>query len=432
MRNAIGRRAFAPALCCAGLFVLLQVPALPGQDSKPSTGIINGTSTGKLKVPWAAFVPPGYESSKASVPLLFKVHGMGGKGTDDISSAKKYGPKHNMIVVQPTYTGLPMGRDWPSDPQCLQSVNEIIGDFIAKYRIDTDNIFISGWSGGGLFMHNYMSTFKQPPAGGKPFRIKAILGTSANFFRKTGLAGQVHYFYTAGEKEEPHASGNYMVTQAVDAWRPHQLANKNREWTGRLHMIPNMGHTFPDEVRDLMAEFIDEVMGLGVPEFGPDESFAYQKSSAAMLKDLKDGKTGAVLAKANREQANKAEGKKFDADLVHVAETVGKQAEARWAGLQAIPEEERHRRIIELDAFAARMKGCVLESEAAKLKKKWLESKVVRENLKAWTGLQSGYDLLADGKKTEAADAFTAYAKQCPGDPKKKYIEMLAQWCAKR
>lgn len=99
--------------------------------------------------PWRylLYLPAGYESGDEDWPLIFYLHGRSLRG-DNLSEVKRYGLPARLerrrdvpfVVVSPQ---LPSGS-WPTKP-----VLALLDEVMAKYRVDSDRVYLTGVSLGG-------------------------------------------------------------------------------------------------------------------------------------------------------------------------------------------------------------------------------------------------------------------------------------------
>jgi predicted peptidase len=142
-----------------GLFGLLSLTACrtcpPGETAgrqAASAGAQQGhhfekriTVTARLD--YLLFLPEGYGRSSEKWPLMLFLHGAGESGTD-LQKVKLHGPPavaetnraFPFILVSPQSPG----RGWNPD-----SLNALLDEIIARYRVDRDRVYLTGLSMGG-------------------------------------------------------------------------------------------------------------------------------------------------------------------------------------------------------------------------------------------------------------------------------------------
>lgn len=111
--------------------------------------------------PYSIKLPDNYDPSK-TYPLMVFLHG---SGRSDLNALKN----HNYIVRNDFICIAPNGRgisNYYGTPESQRDINEAIDDVIRNFKIDTGNIFLSGFSMGGYGVYR---TFYE-----NPNRYKAI------------------------------------------------------------------------------------------------------------------------------------------------------------------------------------------------------------------------------------------------------------------
>jgi predicted peptidase len=129
----------------AGLLcpVFGQPPVTPAQQEKHFEKPI----TIKAKLDYLLFLPEGYAKSDQRWPLMLFLHGAGESGSD-LAKVKVHGPPKIVetnrtfpfILVSPQSPG----RGWNPD-----TLNALLDDVIANYRVDKDRVYLTGLSMGG-------------------------------------------------------------------------------------------------------------------------------------------------------------------------------------------------------------------------------------------------------------------------------------------
>ncbi len=101
-----------------------------------------------VKMNYLLYLPKGYEDSTAGKkwPLMLFLHGAGESG-NDLQKVKVHGPPklvathdYPFIMVSPQSAG----RGWNPD-----TLNALLDDLVANYKVDTDRIYLTGLSMGG-------------------------------------------------------------------------------------------------------------------------------------------------------------------------------------------------------------------------------------------------------------------------------------------
>jgi len=131
------------------------------------------------------YLPEGYESSTQKWPLTLFLHGAGERG-DDLSKVEVHGPpkliaqEHKQfpfVIVSPQ---CPEDAWWSDGPQ-IQTLNALLDDIVARYRIDEDRIYVTGLSMGGFGTWRLACEYPDRFAaiapicgGGEPYRARAL------------------------------------------------------------------------------------------------------------------------------------------------------------------------------------------------------------------------------------------------------------------
>ncbi len=149
-------------LLLIGFFVLINFSA-NAQDQL----IYKSKNLSKPDTTWV-FKPQNYQQ-RDKFPVVFLLHGYSGnyKQWNNIMDAQKYANEYGVIIVCPDglfsswYINSPVKSDMQYESFF---VDELFADIKTKYKMDEQNVFISGLSMGGhgalyLFI-NYQSLFK--------------------------------------------------------------------------------------------------------------------------------------------------------------------------------------------------------------------------------------------------------------------------------
>jgi predicted peptidase len=104
--------------------------------------------TVQVKLDYLLYLPQEYEKEGKSWPLVLFLHGAGESG-QDLNKVKVHGPpklvaagkEFPFIVVSPQSPG----RGWDA-----QTLNALLDDVMANYRVDKDRIYVTGLSMGGF------------------------------------------------------------------------------------------------------------------------------------------------------------------------------------------------------------------------------------------------------------------------------------------
>lgn len=138
--------------------------ALPKDMGGTQTPVLLNNTNNTL-YGYYVYTPSGYQSNQQDYPLLVFLHGGGEIGNSlatptDLKRVLNYGPPSmiNGKTWSPKYPLIVVS------PQCTQSfkpdvLNEFIKSIIAKYRINTHRIYLTGLSLGGGGTFKYLLTY---------------------------------------------------------------------------------------------------------------------------------------------------------------------------------------------------------------------------------------------------------------------------------
>lgn len=133
----------------------------PQQPKPPIANITAKTFTEKVSVQYTLFLPQGYDvNGKKKWPLMMFLHGSGER-EGNIWRANFHGPtkyieKHPdfpFILVSPQ---CPPGSKWSDD-----ALMGLLDEVIAKNRVDTNRVFLTGLSMGGYGTWSLATTYPE-------------------------------------------------------------------------------------------------------------------------------------------------------------------------------------------------------------------------------------------------------------------------------
>ena len=112
-------------------------------DAQSAERQVAQTLVRTIEMQYLLYLPPAYNSSEETWPLLLFLHGAGERG-DDLELVKVHGPPK--MIAQ--------GRDFPFvivSPQCpkdewwaMDALHDLINEIVETYRIDTAKIYVTG------------------------------------------------------------------------------------------------------------------------------------------------------------------------------------------------------------------------------------------------------------------------------------------------
>jgi len=146
---------FAQGLVCLGLMVCVGCSTTMGAKSEKAGGqskqMLNKKITKVVDCNYLLYLPADYSKSKDKWPLIMFLHGAGERGKN-VEVVKKHGPpkmiaqgkSFDFIVVSPQ---CPNDLWWPEQTEVLMA---LLDEIEAKYRVDTDRVYLTGLSMGGF------------------------------------------------------------------------------------------------------------------------------------------------------------------------------------------------------------------------------------------------------------------------------------------
>jgi len=192
--------------------------------------------------PYSIKLPDNYDPSK-TYPLMVFLHG---SGRTDLNALKNhsYIVRNDFICIAPNGRGI---SNYYGTPESQRDINEAIDDVIKSFKIDTGNIFLSGFSMGGYGVYR---TFYENP--GRYRAIAIIAGEpKINIFMKQKGGKYPNFLkqkYIKYFKDIPifiyHGVNDlncpYPLTHKMIMKMEHIGANITRDiYTGYGHSVPS-------------------------------------------------------------------------------------------------------------------------------------------------------------------------------------------------
>lgn len=208
------------------------------------------------------FKPKHYDYA-AKTPVIFLLHGWSGnyKQWNNIMDAQKYADDYNMLIVCPDgfydcwYLNSPLK---PSNQFVDYFYETLLPKIKSDYRVDNDNLFISGLSMGGFGAMNifleHPEVFKSAgstsggvylPASGDKFGISKLLGgfqTSLTAWQEASITNKIqklkgvdkHIYFDCGTEDFFYQANNQLRAKCdslkIKATYVTQPGNHNREY----------------------------------------------------------------------------------------------------------------------------------------------------------------------------------------------------------
>ena len=141
-------------IALTGCCVLMGCTAMgtkPGKEGGQSKQTLDKKFTQVVDCNYLLYLPPDYDKSSKKWPLILFLHGAGERG-NNVEVVKKHGlPKliaqgksFDFIIASPQ---CPNDMWWPEKTDLLIT---LLDEIEAKYRIDTDRVYLTGLSMGGF------------------------------------------------------------------------------------------------------------------------------------------------------------------------------------------------------------------------------------------------------------------------------------------
>jgi predicted peptidase len=151
MRKTMARKSLIGLAVCLGLIGGMAMGANQEKTGEQTAQVFSKKITKKVGCQYLLYLPADYGRSEKKWPLIMFLHGKGERG-DDLELVKMHGPPKliaqgrpfDFIVVSPQ---CPNNGWWPEQTDVLIS---LLDEIEAKYRVDTDRVYLTGLSMGGF------------------------------------------------------------------------------------------------------------------------------------------------------------------------------------------------------------------------------------------------------------------------------------------
>ena len=146
---------FAQGLVCLGLMVCVGCGTTMGSKSEKageqSKCRLNKTITKVEDCNYILYLPPDYGKGDKKWPLIMFLHGAGERG-NNLELVKRHGPP-KMVAHGKSFDFIIVSPQCPNDtwwPEKTDLVITLLDEIEAKYRVDTDRVYLTGLSMGGF------------------------------------------------------------------------------------------------------------------------------------------------------------------------------------------------------------------------------------------------------------------------------------------
>jgi predicted peptidase len=106
----------------------------------------------KVKMNYLLFLPEGYDKGGQTWPLILFLHGAGESGSD-LNLVKKHGPP-KIVETKKDFPFILVSPQAPRFGWDVDTLNALLDDVVANYKVDKERIYLTGLSmgGGGTWM----------------------------------------------------------------------------------------------------------------------------------------------------------------------------------------------------------------------------------------------------------------------------------------
>jgi predicted peptidase len=146
---------FVQGLVCFGLIVCVGCGTTMGEKSgkagEQSKQMLNKKITKVADCNYLLYLPADYGKGDKKWPLIMFLHGAGERGKN-IEVVKKHGPP-KMIAQGKSFDFIVVSPQCPNDlwwPEQTDVLIALLDEIEAKYRVDTDRVYLTGLSMGGF------------------------------------------------------------------------------------------------------------------------------------------------------------------------------------------------------------------------------------------------------------------------------------------
>jgi predicted peptidase len=173
------------------------------------------------------FLPEAYGEKKQRWPMILFLHGAGERG-NDLKKVKKHGPP-KIVEKRKDFPFIIVSPQCPTDDWWTEKVEVLINlldDIVARYKVDTERIYLTGLSMGGYGTWALASAYPERFAA-----IAPICGGGKSFMSYRLEDVPVWAFHGAKDRVVPLKESEEMVN-----------AIKARRGNAKLTVYPDVGH----------------------------------------------------------------------------------------------------------------------------------------------------------------------------------------------
>jgi len=179
----------------------------------------------KVKMKYLLYLPKGYGKENKAWPLVLFLHGAGETG-DNLNLVKKHGPAR-MIEAKKDFPFIVVSPQAPRLGWNVETLNSLLDDVVAKYKVDKDRIYVTGLSMGGFGTWALAAAY--------PDRFAAIVpicggGSTSSAKKLKDLP--IWVFHGAKDRAVPASRSEAMVN----------ALKKAGSTKVKYHLYPDAGH----------------------------------------------------------------------------------------------------------------------------------------------------------------------------------------------
>lgn len=254
-----------------------------------------------LQLPARLFVPDPYNEYEA-YPVVVTLHGKGQNGDDNYKQVKAnflattwgfdyFQEEHPCFIFSPQ---CPIGLNW-STPDVFQSVMALLDSLTSSYSIDTNRIYLTGLSLGGMGTWNYLKAKPDLFAAALPV-CGGVWGSDEEFMEHVNTIRHIPLWNWHGKKDD-----------AISVFASRNIFNRYP----RFMEFPLYTHHYYRKEYDLEESEIDhyidnhaELIYSELPNVGHNAwSYAYRANLLTkkwLFKQRKHGRDHVLIDKQNR------------------------------------------------------------------------------------------------------------------------------------
>jgi len=214
------------------VFDALESGPPPPKSKQRDRRVVSEIPTPEAKVSKSPFVLRLPDKGKPPFPVLFRLHGSGDEAEDFDGWANDSSAFGDFLLVTPQIPSTER-QGW-SEPGALEMLDRLYRQIVAQYPVDTDRIYLSGFSAGGGGSFVFAQTW--------PHRF-------AGFYAIGRLWWAWDRLPEASMDVARHVPGFFVVglddkQERIDGFRKAQAYYEKTRLPGEFHFVPGKGHEY--------------------------------------------------------------------------------------------------------------------------------------------------------------------------------------------